>query len=85
MYTGRGSGTFRFLRKHRKRKDSAENKALILTSSQQLLQAISALSLVKPKQIHGLIINTAPTPAEAGRKLYESINTLNYSIFNSPA
>lgn len=66
MYTLRGSGTFRFLRKQHKRKDSAKNKALILTSSQQLLQAVSAMRMVKPKQTHGLIINKAPTPAKAG-------------------
>lgn len=85
MYTPRGSGTFSFLRKQHKWKDSAENKALILTSSQQLQQAVSVLRLVKPKQIHDLIINKAPTPARAGRQLYKSIKTLNYSIFNSPA
>lgn len=85
MYTPRGSGTFRFLRKQHKRKDSAENKALIFTSSQQFQHAVSVLRLDKPKQIHGLIINKAPTPAKAGRQLYKSINTLNYSIFHSPA
>lgn len=85
MYTPRGSGTFRLLRKQHKRKDSAENKALILTCNQQLQQADSVLRLVKPKQIHGLIINKAPIPAKAGRQLYKSINTINYSIFNSPA
>lgn len=85
MNTPRGSGTFKLLRKQHKRKDSAENKALILTSSQQLQQAVSVLRPVKPKQIHGLIINKAPTLAKAGRQLYKSINTLNYSILNSPA
>lgn len=75
MYTPRGSGTVRFLREQHKRKDSAENKALILTSSQHLEQAVSTLRLDKPKQMHGLIINKAPTPAQAGRQLYKSINT----------